>query len=204
MLEGVDFTEDERLILSDGRREIRELASWAAEPSLDAAGGRVAFVAALEGAERAEVGDATRIVSVELSSSRSTVLSTDETASAPVFTPDGTAVLFVSTVSGVASIFRAPTSGGPAVQLTNEGAIDVGQGFVPAYERERAWSGQTLVFSALSRDDRSELWALDALTGDAQRVGEGAFPLATDDGRVVVIDPTASACPVSVDLEVTP
>lgn len=200
----VVLTEDERLVLSDGRREIRELAAWAAEPSLDATGGRVAFVAALEGAERAEAGEPTRLVTVDLSTSRLAVLSTDETASAPVFTPDGMAVLYVSTTTGVASIYRVATSGGAPVQLTNEGANDVGQGFVPPYERQRAWSGETLVFAALSRDDRSELWALDPQTGDAQRVGEGAYPLATDDGRVVVIDPMASACPVSVELEVTP
>jgi hypothetical protein len=200
----VVLTSDERLVLHDGRREIRELASWAAEPSLDVAGARVVFVAPLEGAERAEIGEPTRLVSLEIASGRRTTLSNDETASAPIFVPDGSAVLFVTTASGVASIARVAASGGEAQVLTNEGLLDMGQGYVPPYDTELAWSGDTLVYAALSRDDRSELWALDVRTGEASRVGEGAHPMATDDGGIVVRDAADGRCPVSLQLEVTP
>jgi hypothetical protein len=200
----VVLTSDERLVLHDGRREIRELASWAAEPSLDAAGSRVAFVAPLEGAERAELGEPTRLVSLEIASGRLTTLSNDETASAPIFVPDGSAVLFVTTASSVASIARVAVAGGEAQVLTNEGLLDMGQGYVPPYDTELAWSGSTLVYAALSRDERSELWALDARTGEASRVGEGTHPMATDDGSIVVRDAADGRCPVSLQLEVTP
>lgn len=200
----VVLTADERLVLHDGRSEIRELAAWAAEPALDASGRTVAFVAAPEGVERPELGDPTRLVSLEITSGRLSVLSTDEMASAPLFTPDGRAVLYVTSASGVASIARVAASGGAATILTNEGLVDMGHGFVPPYEGEQAWAGDTLVFSALSRDgERSELWALDAQTGDAYRVGEGEHPMATDTGAIVVRD-AAGTCPVTIDLEVTP
>ena len=200
----VVLTSDERLVLHDGRREIRELAAWAAEPSLDTSGRTVAFVAAPEGVEHPDLGDPTRLVSLEIASSRLTVLSDDGMASAPIFVPDGSAVLYVTSASGVASIARVSVSGGAPQVLTNEGLIDMGHGFVPPYEGELAWSGQTLVFAARSRDDRSELWALDVTTGDASRVGEGTHPMATDTGAIVVRDEAAGTCPVTLDLEVTP
>jgi hypothetical protein len=201
----VVLTEDERLVLHDGRRELRQLAAWAAEPSLDHAGRRVAFVAAPPGIERAELGDPTRLVVLDIVEGRLSVVTEDTTASAPVFVPDGSALLYVSTAREVAAIVRAELATGAITQLTNEGLIDIGQGFVPIYERQRAWSGDdTLVFAALTGDDVSELWALDARTGDAQRVGEGLFPLGTEDGRVVVADPSSSRCPVELSLEVTP
>ena len=200
----VVLTSDERLVLHDGRREIRELASWAAEPSLDAAGGHVVFVAPLEGEERAELGAPTRLVSLEITSGRRTTLSNDDTASAPIFVPDGSAVLFVTTASGVASIARVAAAGGDAQVLTNEGLNDLGQGYVPPYETELAWSGDTLVYAALSRDDRSELWALDARTGEASRIGEGTHPMAPGEGGIVVRDAADGRCPVSLQLEVMP
>ncbi len=200
----VVLTSDQRLVLHDGRREIRELAAWAAEPALDTSGRTVAFVAAPEGADHVELGDPTRLVSVEITSGRLTVLSTDEYASAPLFLPDTSAVLYVTTASGVASIARVGAAGGEAQVLTNEGLIDMGHGFVPVYEGEHAWSGSTLVFSSRTRDDRAELWALDVTTGDASRVGEGTHPMATDTGEIVVRDEAADRCPVTIDLEVTP
>jgi hypothetical protein len=201
----VVLTEDERLVLHDGRRELRQLAPWAAEPSLDRAGERVAFVAAPAGAQRADLGDPTRIVVLDIADNRLSVVTEDADASAPIFVPDGSALLFVSTAEGVASIVRAELADGRTTRLTNDGAIDVGQGFVPTYERQLAWAGSdTLVFAALTGDDLSELWALDARTGDAHRVGEGSFPIGTEDGHVVVADPTSSRCPVELNLEVTP
>lgn len=199
----VVLTEDERLVLHDGRRELRQLAPWAAEPSLDRAGERVAFVAAPAGAQRAELGEPTRIVVLDIADNRLSVVTEDADASAPIFVPDGSALLFVSTAEGVASVVRAELADGRTTRLTNDGAIDVGQGFVPPYERQLAWAGSdTLVFAALTGDDLSELWALDVRTGDAHRVGEGAFPIGTEDGRVVVAD--SSRCPVELNLEVTP
>lgn len=200
----VVLTADERLVLHDGRREVRELAAWAAEPALNTAGTVVAFVAAPEGVEHPELGDPTRLVSLEIASGRLTVLSTDETASTPVFTPDASAVLYVTTASGLASIARVAAAGGAAQVLTNEGLVDLGQGHVPVYEGERAWAGQRLVFASRTRDDRSELWALDPITGDATRVGEGTHPIASQSGEILVRDEAAGRCPVTLDLEVTP
>lgn len=201
----VVLTEDERLVLHDGRQELRQLAAWAAEPSLDHAGRRVAFVAAPAGVERVELGDPTRLVVLDIAQNRLSVITDEATASAPIFVPDGSAVLYVSTAGEVASIVRAELVTGATTQLTNEGLVDVGQGFIPTYERQVAWSGaDTLVFSATTGDDLSEIWALDVRTGDAQRVGEGLFPMGTEDGRVVVADPASSRCPVELRLEVTP
>jgi Tol biopolymer transport system component len=201
----VVLTEDERLVLHDGRQEIRQLAAWAAEPTLDHAGRRVAFVAAPPGVERAELGEPTRLVVLDLEQNRLRVVTDDASASAPLFVPDGTALLYVSTAGEVASVVRVELATGAATPLTNVGLVDVGQGFVPIYERQLAWSGaHTLVFAATTGDDVSELWALDARTGDAHRVGEGLFPLGTEDGRVVVADPSSSRCPVELSLEVTP
>lgn len=200
----VVLTTDERLVLHDGRREIRELAAWAAEPSLDMAGRQVAFVAAVEGQDRAELGDATRLVSLDIVAGRLTVLSDDADASAPLFVPDGSAVLYVTTRSGVASIARVAATGGEPTLLTNEGLVDLGQGFVPVYDLEHAWSGDVLVYASITRDERSELWALDASSGDAWRLGEGSHPMATDGGEIVARDAAAGRCPMTLDLEVTP
>lgn len=200
----VVLTSDERLVLHDGRSELATLAEWAAEPAVDPAGRRVVFVGAAEGTDRAELGDATSLVLVELESGRRARLSADETASAPLFTPDGRSVLYVSTWSGVAAIHRVSIDGESHEQLTNEGLNDVGQGFVPVYENERVWLGTTLVYAALGRDERAEIWALDARTGDARRIGEGSHPLVTDDGRLVVAGDASGSCPISLDLEVTP
>lgn len=200
----VVLTADERLVLHDGRRELRELAAWAAAPSLDATGHRVVFVAPMEGADVAELGDPTRLVSLDLASGALSVIANDESATSPLFVPDGSAVLYVAAPEGVASILRVPTSGGAPTMLTNEGLVDMGQGFVPAYGLDHAWSGDTLVYTSPSRDGRSEIWALDTTTGDASRLGEGVHPMVTDTGEVIVTDASDGRCPVTLTLSVTP
>ncbi len=200
----VVLTADERLVLHDGNRELRELASWAAEPSLDASGRAVVFVGAPEGVGAVEPGDPTRLLTVELPNGRPTALLDDADASAPIFVPDASAVLYVSTASGVASIVRLARDTGAREILTNEGLVDLGQGFVPPYGEERAWVGARLVYESRTRDERSELWALDPTTGEATRIGEGAHPVAAGADEVLFLRESDGHCPATSSLAVTP
>lgn len=195
----VVLTSDERLVLHDGRRIVREIASWAAEPDVDRSGRFVAFVG-FSGEERPDLGDPTHIAVVDLQRGERRVVVDDPNASSPLFTPDGQSLLFVTAASGVASIARISLAGGSVELLTNQGLEDTGQGFVPPYERQRVWIGDTLVYSFIGEGNQAEVWAFSLATSFASRIGRGVFPVPAEGGKVAVRDEVSGRCPVLLGL----
>lgn len=167
--------DDGRLVSRGQDGAERELAAWAADPSL--VGRRLAYVAAPAGAlledDGPAVGTPLEVVLETLGGGRE-VLATDPDAATPFALPDGSGVIFVSTRTGVASIFRADRDG--TRQLTNLGLDSTGQDFVPIPTGELVWMpGSTRAVYAAEYDD-ARVWIVDAASGDTEELGPGRLP----------------------------
>ena len=167
--------QDGRLVSRGADGVERELAAWAGDPSLF--GRRLAYVAAPAGALIEEdgpaIGTPLEVVLEELGGRRE-VLTTDPDAATPFALPDGSGVIFVSTRTGIASIFRADRDG--TRQLTNLGAEDTGQDFVPIPTGTLAWVPGSLRAVYAAEYDDARVWMLDAASGEAEELGPGRLP----------------------------
>jgi Tol biopolymer transport system component len=76
----------------------------------------------------------------------------------PVISPDGTHIAFAA----VGDIYVAPTSGGKAVNVTSDAALDT----------DPAWSpdGQRLVYSSDKNSEHLQLWVRDMRSGQSRQV----------------------------------
>ncbi len=199
--------DDGRLTILEGREEI-ELASWAADVSVEDDRDHVVFVGLREAdtgfgedTEDPETGEVTtvegttlvsspsmgtRVVRLDLDTAELVELVDDPMAGTPIAIPGSDDILYVGAPDGVAAILRVSAGGAPR-QLTNVGITDVGQDFVPVPLYEHAFAGSRLVFSVIETAiDTSEIdgpmpgsiWAVDIETGEAELLGEGRFPSA--------------------------
>jgi hypothetical protein len=183
---------DGRLAIDDGRGGRTEVAPLALDPWLDAASGRLVYVAPSGEGSALEPGDDREVVLYDLVSGARTGLILDATAAAPVPIPGSPDVLYVSSATGVASIVRI---GASALRtLTNEGATAVEQEFVPAYGRQLVFvdGGDRLIFAAEYESDT--IWSLDLTTGEARELGPGRLPALGDDGSVLATNATGAEC----------
>lgn len=211
--------DDGRLTILEGRDEV-ELASWAADVSVEDDRNHVVFVGLREAdtgygedTEDPETGEVTtvegsalvsspamgtRLVRLDLDTAELVELVDDPMAGTPIAIPGSDDVLYVGAPDGVAAILRVSAGGTPR-QLTNVGITDVGQDFVPVPLHEHAFAGRRLVFSVIETSvDTSEIdgpmpgaiWAVDIETGEAELLGEGRFPSASGDEVIATVDDT--------------
>lgn len=82
----------------------------------------------------------------------------------PALSPDGRILVFTVERGGFQELYRASATGGPAVPLTNLGAL---------YTRYAAWSpdGQTVLFASTADGD-FEIYALELPTSGAGEIGQ--------------------------------
>ena len=110
----------------------------------------------------------------------------------PTFSPDGQTIAYVSDRSGNFEIFLKQITGGPDLNLTNNGADDVQPAFSPdgkqiAFVSTRSSSSNLLYpgvdYSLLGGD----IWVMSALGGSARRIAEsGNFPSWSSDGSTII------------------
>lgn len=166
-----------RLVLAQPDGALRTLAPQAADPGASEDGEQLAWIepdASVEGAW--ELGMPTRVMMLGALEGEPVLVARDEAASSPRPVPGGDEVLWVSTASGVAS-FVVAAPGAPPDVLTNAGATEVGQDFVPVADARAAWSGGRLVYAADDAETgRSEILALDPIRGEVITIGPGDWP----------------------------
>lgn len=183
----------------DGRLSIRtasggstEIAPLALDPWVDAASGKIAYIAPAAGAETLDPGDDREVMLYDVPSGASQSLIADATASAPVPIPGTSDVLYVSSAAGVASIVRVTPS--ESITLTNRDATAVEQEFVPVYGRQLLFTegASRIVFTAEYETD--VLWTLNLTTGDAEILGPGRYPAFGSDGSVLAASGSGESC----------
>jgi hypothetical protein len=114
----------------------------------------------------------------------------------PHFDPSGRWILFVSGArSGLASFWRVWGGGGDPIQLTNVGATDVDERYVPTPYKRTLWSmdGRWFLYD-FKLGAREEVWGLEfSPSGDfvrALKIADGLDPQWLDSGASVVVQTT--------------
>ena len=110
----------------------------------------------------------------------------------PTFSADGETIAYVSDRNGNFEIYLKQISGGPDINITNNGADDVQPAFSPdgkqiAFVSTRS-SSSNLLYPGRDRPLLGgDIWVMPALGGSARRIVEsGNFPSWSVDGKTII------------------
>ena len=110
----------------------------------------------------------------------------------PTFSADGETIAYVSDRNGNFEIYLKQISGGPDINITNNGADDVQPAFSPdgkqiAFVSTRS-SSSSLLYPGRDRPLLGgDIWVMPALGGSARRIVEsGNFPSWSADGKTII------------------
>lgn len=110
----------------------------------------------------------------------------------PTFSADGETIAYVSDRNGNFEIYLKQISGGPDINITNNGADDVQPAFSPdgkqiAFVSTRS-SSSDLLYPGRDRPLLGgDIWVMPALGGSARRIVEsGNFPSWSADGKTII------------------
>jgi Tol biopolymer transport system component len=110
----------------------------------------------------------------------------------PTFSADGETIAYVSDRNGNFEIYLKQISGGPDIDITNNGADDVQPAFSPdgkqiAFVSTRS-SSSNLLYPGRDRPlIGGDIWVMPALGGSARRIVEsGNFPSWSADGKTIL------------------